>query len=577
MKYVFRLGWLACLCLLALAGYRRVQALAKRELGVMTGRVDSMAAEWKAKGVPVEGRVVDFVLADAGAGPMAFVVPQAPGTAEAALAWAKRSLLGGPPAVEAPHPFAEAFADDPAAAVWVHDGFAAVSAEAMAAEVAKAVVKARDAGAAVNIVAQGASAVPVLKAVRGLEGAVRGGRPVGVGKLVVVGMSPASLQEMDPVFFREFAKPGNVAESAFLWLPRDPLAMPVVRLFSRGFNGAPLAGQELWPPLASQGSAIQSRDLTLIVKGLVAKAGSLESVIGPLAQAASARAEEAARRLTAPLSPDDAPAAAVPQPAAPPGKDSLSMIKGGEQLEGAETKEATAADKKVFDCGSCRAGRDGGMVRIPAGWFVMGSPEGKGYDDEHPQHRVYLDAYSLDRYEVTAAQFCAFSKAAKHAMPDQVPFTRCDHPVVNVDWNDAKDYCKWAGKRLPTEAQWERAARCGTDTPWDFGDSERQLGVYAWYKDNAGRQTHPVGQKQPNRCGLYDLYGNAWEWMADFYDETYYRSSPEKNPQGPSSGQYRMLRGASWGDAPGDCRAAGRIRANAGGRSYDRGLRCAAP
>ncbi len=186
------------------------------------------------------------------------------------------------------------------------------------------------------------------------------------------------------------------------------------------------------------------------------------------------------------------------------------------------------------------------LVFIPAGEFFMGSPDGEGYSDEHPRHKVYLDSFYIDKYEATAGQYRKFAQATGREMLSQPNYSADNYPVVNVDWTDAAAYCQWAGKRLPTEAEWEKAARGGTDTTWSFGDNESQLEDYAWYNKNCGGKMHPVGQRKPNQYGLYDTYGNVWEWVADWYDKDYYKTCPERNPKGPDSGTSRVvLRGGS--------------------------------
>ena len=158
----------------------------------------------------------------------------------------------------------------------------------------------------------------------------------------------------------------------------------------------------------------------------------------------------------------------------------------------------------------------------------------------------------------------------QNAFPGQTD----DHPVVCVNWNGAKAFCDWLSKkegkeyRLPTEAEWEYACRAGTQTKWNFGDNESQLGEYAWYVENSGIKTHPVGQKRPNAWGLYDTHGNAWEWCADWYAWDYYVSSPPDDPKGPSSGTSRVLRGGDCGSGAGLVRSA--IRATSVPDNRDR-------
>lgn len=127
-----------------------------------------------------------------------------------------------------------------------------------------------------------------------------------------------------------------------------------------------------------------------------------------------------------------------------------------------------------------------------------------------------------------------------------------DHPVVHVSWNDAKAFCDWLSKktgrtvRFPTEAEWEYACRAGSTGKWCFGDDERAVRDYAWYGADSGMQTRPAGQKKPNAWGLYDMHGNVWELVSDWYDEGYYARSPRENPTGPDTGNMRVRRGDSW-------------------------------
>jgi len=211
-------------------------------------------------------------------------------------------------------------------------------------------------------------------------------------------------------------------------------------------------------------------------------------------------------------------------------------------------------------------GKDGAeMVLIPAGEFQMGSNESS---NEKPVHTVYLDAFYIDKYEVTNAQYRKFVKAIGRKEPDGYSFVNGtwqngfkpwsdsnfkgdNQPVVCVSWNDAKAYADWIGKRLPTEAEWEKAARgglVGKKYPW--GDILTHDD--ANYTGTGGKDiwtfTSPVGSFKPNGYGLYDMAGNVWEWCADWYGSNYHATSPKSNPAGSASGSSRVLRGGSWLD-----------------------------
>jgi formylglycine-generating enzyme len=216
------------------------------------------------------------------------------------------------------------------------------------------------------------------------------------------------------------------------------------------------------------------------------------------------------------------------------------------------------------------------MVLIPAGDFLMGSPEGEGEADEHPQRKVYLHPYYIDKYLVTVAQYRKFCEATGKKMPEAPKWGwQDDHPIVYVTWGDAVAYAQHYGKRLPTEAEWEKACRAGTTTKYFFGNNVLELGDYAWYFANSSRQTHPVGTKKPNGFGLYDMYGNAWEWCSDWYDPEYYKSNPTNDLKAPASGKYRVLRGGGWGYTFDLCRSAYRVGALPEYGYVIAGFRCA--
>jgi serine/threonine-protein kinase len=198
------------------------------------------------------------------------------------------------------------------------------------------------------------------------------------------------------------------------------------------------------------------------------------------------------------------------------------------------------------------------FVRVPAGEFLMGLREDDpdSHPVEKPQHRVYLDEYMIGMYPVTNRQYQAFVNAVGYKKPrhwgnGEIPQNKQDHPVIYVSWQDASAFCQWASKvsglnvRLPTEAEWEKAAR-GTDGrtyPWgeDLDNS------FVNYDRNVGNTTK-VGSYESGKSpyGASDMAGNVWEWVADWSEKNYYQNSPMNNPPGPSSGQYRVARGGSW-------------------------------
>ena len=210
------------------------------------------------------------------------------------------------------------------------------------------------------------------------------------------------------------------------------------------------------------------------------------------------------------------------------------------------------------------------FVRIPAGSFMMGSNNGDS--DEHPQHRVSISKpFYLQTTEVTQGQW----RSVMGNNPSG--FKGDDLPVERVSWNAVQEFivklnAKEGGNkyRLPTESEWEYAARAGSTTAYCFGDDEGRLGDYAWYDKNSGSKTHPVGQKKPNSWGLYDLHGNVWEWVQDWYGD--YSSGSSTDPSGASSGSYRVIRGGSWYLTARGCRSAFRLRVRSGRHEQRPGL-----
>jgi formylglycine-generating enzyme required for sulfatase activity len=206
------------------------------------------------------------------------------------------------------------------------------------------------------------------------------------------------------------------------------------------------------------------------------------------------------------------------------------------------------------------------FVAIPAGRFLMGAGENvtDAYDSEKPQHPITISKpFLISKYEVTQSQWEAVMGSNPYTLDRSNPYynlpgmkeriTRPDYPAT-VSWNDAQEFIKklnakegHARYRLPTEAEWEYAARAGTTTAYSFGNNPDELEKYAWYGGNFSTgSTHPVGTKQPNLWGLYDVHGNAWEWVQDFYSDSFYTRSPSSDPPGPNTGQERVVRGGSW-------------------------------
>ena len=221
------------------------------------------------------------------------------------------------------------------------------------------------------------------------------------------------------------------------------------------------------------------------------------------------------------------------------------------------------------------------MVNIPAGIFEMGQSEEEQrllkqwgwwndyFFNECPRHTVKLSEFAIGRYPVTQAQWDAVMRTT----PSN--FKGMHLPVEQVSWNEAQEFClrlsEDTGKmyRLPTEAEWEYACRAGSSDIWCFGSDPAQLGQYAWFSENAGNQTHAVGQLQPNAWGLFDMHGNVWEWCQDAYISDVYATlhaqSPAVNPIYVSGGSMRVIRGGSWYNFPARVRASGR---NYGGPAH---------
>ena len=239
-------------------------------------------------------------------------------------------------------------------------------------------------------------------------------------------------------------------------------------------------------------------------------------------------------------------------------------------------KEVPEYEAKVTEALSNSVGMH--FKLIPAGTFMMGSSLAEaGDEDEHPQHQVTLSQpFYLQTTPVTQGQW-------QQVMGDNpASFHECgeDCPVENVSWEEVQEFIKKLNQleetdkyRLPTEAEWEYAGRAGTTGRFCCGDKETDLKNFAWYEANSEGSTHPVGRLRPNAWGLYDMHGNVFEWCQDWFGE--YPPGPVIDPQGPASGEHRVLRGGSWNSAAEDVRCAYRLRLNPSYRYQHEGFRVA--
>jgi len=196
------------------------------------------------------------------------------------------------------------------------------------------------------------------------------------------------------------------------------------------------------------------------------------------------------------------------------------------------------------------------LARIPAGEFMMGSGS---YSQETTVHTVTLSAdFWIGQNEVTQDEYRRVMGTSPAA------FQGNERPVEGVSWEDASEFCRRLGAqeretyRLPTEAEWEYVCRAGSRSAFCYGDDDTRLGEFAWYDASAGPKTHPVGSRKPNDWGIYDMHGNVWEWCQDWYGEDFYSTGPSTDPKGPSTGEYRVLRGGCWYNRPVFCRSARR-------------------
>ena len=233
----------------------------------------------------------------------------------------------------------------------------------------------------------------------------------------------------------------------------------------------------------------------------------------------------------------------------------------------AQTKKSSELPKTITNSIGMK------FVLIPAGTFTMGSAYSEASDDEKPQHSVTITKpFYMGVYEVTQGQWEAVTgNNPAHFNAERPGVTdSSNHPVETVSWEDAQAYAMaltdmdGRSYRLPTEAEWEYAARAGSTTIYPGGNYAEKLGDYAWYIKNSDKKTHPVGQKLPNAWGLYDMHGNASEWVQDWF--TLYTADSVSDPSGRQTGDYRVIRGGCWDCQAVSCLAA--FRSGIGRPSY---------
>lgn len=265
--------------------------------------------------------------------------------------------------------------------------------------------------------------------------------------------------------------------------------------------------------------------------------------------------------------------------------ESYKAKKQRELVATAETVSAPVAVAAPRDYSMYRTvvgdeGRE--MVEVPEGPFIMGS--GEGDPDEAPEHQVYLSTYYMDLKEVTQVEYERFVKMTKRGKPfipvfedDQSKILKPELPAIGMSWADAAAYCKWAGKRLPTEAEWEKAARGEGRRRYPWGDEFGRGNANVEGDEDGVQYLAPPGSFESGRSlyGIYDMVGNVAEWVGDGYDERYYSKAPFRDPRGPEEGQHKVIRGGSWRETPHNARISKRFQAKMWRTDSTIGIRCA--
>jgi hypothetical protein len=357
MRYPVTIGLAAMLAGFSIFGFWRTHVVEDSELGAFVPRMEAQVADWEAKKVPAASRVFNLVLSDAGSGTEPLLVSAEPGLSDRVSAWFSRTFL--PRKAVPASQFAQAFADEPNTLVWTHEGFATASEGQMMRELAKAIVTAHDAGAEVNIVAQGVSAGPVISALASLEHVQRKGLQVGVNKVVLVGMDMPRLKRIPSIKAYDFMRLGNVIELANIWVPHEEYAkQTMMQVFARGKEGRKFPVEEVWPQLAGHSTSLA--DMLPLLRQLVAKVAAMEQII--------AQQEQTLREAEARKAADEA---AKTQAAAQKAAQEAAKTEAAAQKAADVAAKKEAAAQKAAEAAAKKQGRR------PAGAAPQGASDGQ--------------------------------------------------------------------------------------------------------------------------------------------------------------------------------------------------------
>lgn len=493
MRAIFA-GLSAMACAFMMLVFWRVHALTMQEIAVLTGGVDEVASEWDAKSLPSSLRAITFLLSDtrAASAPFLLAGDAEDGIFEKAGNWVGRNLIGGSPVAQVPTELERSFSDSTGLVRWTHKGFTRVDPYQMSKEIEKAILRAHDRGAQINIVAQGEDSVAVLMALSRLEGQVRGGVPVGANKVVFVGAKGG------------FRVPGNIVQLASCWTPRGSNGATQIQVFGGGKQSEAFHIDALWPP-GSDSSDPTARKLKLI-RGLLDSRQTFEATLAK-------KEADLQTSIAAAVAGDAAKQAAAAQ-ATVAAQAAQSAAKAAAALNSAKPAAAAVGGRtaKIE------------WVTLEGGTFMLGENFGK--------QTVTIKPFQMAKSAVTNAQYRACEQAGACTPPNancmsEGSFGADDQPVVCVSWTQAGEFSRWAGGRLATSSEWEYAARSGgRDIKYPWGNEEPTCAraVVKEVKDKSlktggcGRNAAwPVCSRPAGNTaqGLCDMYGNTEEWVQD--------------------------------------------------------------